>query len=238
MPALDPGSVRLLSWNIHKESDPGWEADLDRYAAENNLLLLQEAVPNDPLRELLKRRGYCWQMVEAFTIGGLERGVLVASRTAPVSGHALRTYEPLFPLPKSAIITRYRLVGSSKTLAVANLHAINFSLGAHRFRQQLDAVADELRQHDGPVIFGGDFNTWSRIRNEVLGEEAKKLGLVEVDLNPDNRRIAFGRHLDHLFIRGFSVVNAGSPVVKSSDHDPILVRLVVQKEKSKTKVAR
>jgi endonuclease/exonuclease/phosphatase (EEP) superfamily protein YafD len=228
MHALDPGSVRLLSWNIHKESDPGWESDLDRYAAENDLLLLQEAVLNAPMREVLKRQGHCWQMVGAFAIGGLERGVLVAAKTAPVSARALRVYEPLFPLPKSAIVTRYQLIGSRKKLAVANLHGINFSLGVRRFREQIEEVANELSQHDGPVIFGGDFNTWSRKRHGVLGEAAKRLSLVEVVLNPDDRRTAFGRHLDHLFIRGFSVLDARSPGVKSSDHNPILVRLVAK----------
>ena len=150
MQALDPRSIRLLSWNIHKTSDPGWEVDLARYAAENDLLLLQEAVLNAPLRELFKRQGYSWEMVGAFTSGGLERGVLVAARTVPVSGRALCTYEPLFPLSKSAIVTRYHLVGSRKMLAVANLHGINFSLGMGRFRQQLQAVARELRQPMDP----------------------------------------------------------------------------------------
>ena len=60
--------------------------------------------------------------------------------------------------------------------------------------------------------------------------EAKRLGLVELELNPDNRRIAFGRHLDHLFIRGFSAVNARSPEVKSSDHNPLLVTLIARHE--------
>jgi endonuclease/exonuclease/phosphatase (EEP) superfamily protein YafD len=150
----------------------------------------------------------------------------------------LRTYEPLFPLAKSAIIARYQLGGNGKRLAVANLHGINFSLGTRRFRQQIQAVAGELSRHDGPVIFGGDFNTWSRKRHKVLGEEAKRLGLVAVALRPDNRRSAFGRHLDHLFIRGFSVVNASSPEVKSSDHNPILVKLVANHTEAKNGARR
>jgi endonuclease/exonuclease/phosphatase (EEP) superfamily protein YafD len=78
------------------------------------------------------------------------------------------------------------------------------------------------------MIFGGDFNTWSVRRNKVLGEVTKRLGLVEVEPAPDDRRRAFGQHLDHLFVRGFSVVDARSFEVKSSDHNPILVRMVAQ----------
>ncbi len=41
--ALDPRTVRIASWNVHKQSDPGWEAELGRLIAANDVLLLQEA---------------------------------------------------------------------------------------------------------------------------------------------------------------------------------------------------
>ena len=211
-------------------TDPNLPGDLARLAAKNDLLLLQEAVLETPMREALERAGFSWQMADAFGVGGKERGVLVAARVPPVDGRELRTYEPLFPLPKSAIVTHYRLAGRREQLAVANLHGINFSLGLGRFREQLDAVAKMLRQHHGPMIFAGDFNTWSRERNEVLHEVTKRLGLVEVELVPDDRRRTFGQPLDHFFVRGFSVLDARSPEMKSSDHNPILVRLAVRRE--------
>jgi len=200
--------------------------DLARLAAKNDLLLLQEAVSDAPMGEVLKREGFSWEMADAFSVHGLERGVLIAARVAPVDGHALRTYEPFFPLPKSAIVTHFRLVGRRQQLAVVDLHGINFSLGLRRFRKQLEAVAKELKHHDGPMIFAGDFNTWSVRRNNVLGEVTKRLGLVEVEPVPDDRRRAFGQHLDHLFVRGYSVVDARSCEVKSSDHNPIEARIV------------
>ena len=161
-------------------------------------------------------------------IGGRKRGVLVAARIDPTEERALRTFEPLFPIPKSAIITRYSFVGRSEQLAVANLHGINFSSGLGRFREQLDDIAKELMNHDGPIIFDGDFNTWSARRDEMLADITNRLGLMSVEPTPDDRRRAFGRHLDHLFVRGFSVVDADSPKVGTSDHSPILVRLVAR----------
>lgn len=224
--ALDRGPLRVLSWNIHKAQHAGLYRDLARLAAQHDLLLLQEAVLNAPLREVLEREGFSWQMADAFGVRGLERGVLIAARVAPVDGRELRAYEPLFPIPKSAIVTHYRLAGCRQQLAVVDLHGINFSLGLRRFRAQLEAVARELPQHDGPMIFAGDFNTWSARRHETLRAVAQRLGLVEIELLPDQRRRAFGQHLDHLFVRGFSVLDASSPEMKSSDHNPILVRLV------------
>jgi endonuclease/exonuclease/phosphatase (EEP) superfamily protein YafD len=226
--AFDHNALRVLSWNMHKAKHADCQRDLARHAADNDLLLLQEAVLDVPIRALLEREGYSWLMANAFSVGGLERGVLIAARARPVDGRALRAFELLFPIPKSAIVTHYRLVGRSEQLAVANLHGINFTLGLGRFREQLEAVAKELKNHEGPVIFGGDFNTWSPRRHEVLGGIIKRLGLVEVKPAPDVRRRAFGQHLDHLFVRRFSVIDACSPEVKSSDHNPILVRMVSQ----------
>ncbi len=223
--ALPIPPLRLVSWNLHKGEDEGWQQDLARFAAENDLLLLQEAVLTQELRDVIERAGHRWQMVGAFSMGGTERGVMIAARSAPLTACTLRSFEPLFPIPKSAIVARYRLAGSDKPLAVANLHGINFTLGLGRFTEQLEAVAGELKRHDGPVILGGDFNTWSDERHEVLLGVAQRLNLTPVLLKPDGRRRHFGQLLDHLFVRGLSVQKASSPEVKSSDHNPILVVL-------------
>ncbi len=227
--AFDPAAIRVLSWNIHKLQHADLPADLAKLATKHDLILLQEAVLQPSMREALENEGFSWQMADAFTIKGLDRGVLVAARIAPVDGRAMFTREPLFPLPKSAIVTRYRLAGREEKLAVANLHGINFSLGLGRFREQLDAVAKELADHEGPMILGGDFNTWSLRRDNALGEVTKRLGLTAVVLAPDDRRRAFGRHLDYLFVRGFAVEEASSPAVKSSDHNPILVKMAADR---------
>ncbi len=111
------------------------------------------------------------------------------------------------------------------TLAIANLHGINFTLGLESFRAQLEAVADELAAHRGPAVLAGDFNTWSQERHEVLNAITERLGMAPIEMIPDGRRRTFGRHLDHLFVRGLRVVQAQAPEVKSSDHNPILVTL-------------
>ena len=226
--AFDLGILRIISWNIHKAKHADLSGDLASLGAQGDLLLLQEAVHDMSLLGVLEREGFSWQMADAFSFRGMKRGVLSAARIAPVDARSLRTRELLFGLPKSAIVARYRLAGCQKKLVVANLHGINFSLGLGRFRDQLTAVAKELGDHDGPMILSGDFNTWRRGRQEVLDEVTKRLGLVAVEPFPDERRRAFGRHLDYLFVRGFSVVDARSPEMESSDHNPIIVRMIAQ----------
>ena len=221
---LDTERLRVLSWNIHKFVDAGWDIDLARYALDSDLVLLQEAVMTDEFRGLLDQAGHDWIMAGAFSRNGVERGVLSAARVRALDGCTLRTFEPLFPVPKSALVVRYRL-GANATVAVANLHGINFTLGLERFREQLEAVAAELARHRGPVILAGDFNTWSEERHDVLVEIAARLGLVSVLIEPDGRRRTLGRHLDHFYFRGFRLVRASAPRVTSSDHNPILVEL-------------
>mgnify|MGYP002151202232 CR=1 FL=1 len=80
-----------------------------------------------------------------------------------------------------------------ETVAVANLHGINFTLGLGRFTEQIRAVADELRRHSGPVVFGGDFNTWSAARQAEVEEVMRGLGLVPVLPTDDTRRRFFSR---------------------------------------------
>jgi endonuclease/exonuclease/phosphatase (EEP) superfamily protein YafD len=221
----DAESLRVVSWNLHKGADAGWETDLAAYAAASDLVLLQEAVLSDAVRNVLERAGHEWMMAGAFSWKGQERGVLVAARARAFDGCALRAFEPLFPVPKSALVARYRLPGGA-ALAVANLHGVNFSLGLGRFREQIEAVAVELARHQGPVILAGDFNTWSEARHEVLADAASRLGLVSVLIDgPDGRRLALGQALDHFYFRGFRLVRAIAPTVKTSDNNPILVEL-------------
>lgn len=226
--ALDSLAIRVLSWNLHKGVDKGWQRDLADFAGQHDLLLLQEAVLLPPLSEVLDQSGHGWLMAGAFSWGGVERGVMTAARVPALDGCTTRTFEPLFPIPKSALITRYALRGTEATLAVANLHGVNFSLGVGHLREQIEGVAAELARHSGPVVLGGDFNTWSQARHAVLVEIAERLGLTAVALVEDGRKRVFGLALDHLFVRGLSVLQARAPEVASSDHNPIMVTLSLQ----------
>jgi endonuclease/exonuclease/phosphatase (EEP) superfamily protein YafD len=223
--ALDPRAVRIASWNLHKEGDPGWEAELGRLIATSDVLLLQEAGVARELRDTVERGGLSWVLASAFEYLGEEYGVLTAARIRPADACTLRAYEPLLGIPKAALITRFGLEGRNTALAIANLHAINFTPGTGEYRAQLDAIAEALAAHRGPIVFAGDFNTWNDARDEAVREVMSRLSLVPVAFAADKRQRFFGRIFDWVYARGVEVVQASSWPVSSSDHNPLSVTL-------------
>ena len=223
-----PGpELRVLSWNIHKNADPGWSVDLARFAADSDLLLLQEAALTAELRTALARAGFDALLAGSFTLNGHETGVLNAARVPPARACVQRRFEPLLQLPKSALIARYRMHGTADTIAVANVHAINFVLTLSDYRAQLEAVARELAGHRGPMIVAGDFNTWNPSRLEAVDEVMRGLELEPVLPRVDTRTRFLGRQVDYVFVRGLEVVHAAAPDVRSSDHNPVQATLRV-----------
>ena len=67
--ALDPTAIRLVTWNIHKEADAGWQQDLTHFAQANDVVLLQETALLDSLREILHENGLRWVMASSFIYG-------------------------------------------------------------------------------------------------------------------------------------------------------------------------
>ncbi len=224
-----PGpTLRVLSWNVHKNDDPGWDADLARFAADSDLLLIQEAALSAGLQRVLAAAGYDGLLASSFKLNGHETGVLTAARVRPTSACVQRFFEPLLQLPKSTVITRYGLRGTAETLAVANVHSINFTLGLDDYRAQLEAIAREFAGHRGPVIVAGDFNTWSAMRVELVNDVMHRMNLVPV-LPPSDRRSRFlGQQVDYIFVRGLDVVYAEAPEVGSSDHNPVLATMRIR----------
>jgi endonuclease/exonuclease/phosphatase (EEP) superfamily protein YafD len=225
-PALDPARIRVLTWNIHKQGDEGWQKDLAALAADNDVLLLQEVVLEPNIREIAESAGLSWVVASSF-MQEYDTGVMTASRIPPLAMCTERVTEPLLRLPKSSVIAWYALAGRDDTLAIVNMHAINFTLTIGAYNTQLAAVRENLEQHEGPIIFAGDLNTWNGLREEAVQSTAAALGLAEVRLDEDHRRIFLGRHLDHIFVRGLGIDGAWARQVTSSDHNPMYATLHV-----------
>ncbi len=224
-PALDPARIRLLTWNIHKESDDGWQRDLARFAADSDILLLQEVTLVDPLRDVLQHAGLRWVMASSFIYRDVDIGVVTAARASTVAHCTQRVTEPLILLPKSSVVTWLPLRGSSRTLAVANVHSINFSLGLDEYVEQFDGIAKALDGHEGPVILAGDLNTWTQARLAALQAVATRLGLTAIPF--EGRTRFLGREVDHILVRGLEVDHAAVIAVHSSDHNPVTAVLRV-----------
>jgi endonuclease/exonuclease/phosphatase (EEP) superfamily protein YafD len=228
---LNPAEINLLIWNAHKGQDKGWLAEFAELSADRDLLLLQEAFLKAELRDLLLRETFTWNLATTFLKYRIETGVMTASQVAPASACVQRTMEPLLSLPKSTLISRFRLDGSDDTLLVGNVHAVNFTWGMEAFRSQLDRLASVLDEHDGPVIVAGDFNNWSQSRSEVLDEVlVETRSLRKVAFNGNGPRTILGHSVDRVYYRGLTVVASRVLESDTSDHDPIWVQFAQSDE--------
>ena len=151
--------------------------------------------------------------------------MITFSRTKALTRCAFADLEPWLRTPKATSITEYPLGGSSHTLVVVNIHAINFSLGLEDFRRQIVRVENVLAEHKGPIIFSGDFNTWRDERDSIVQQVVDNLGMSELVFEQDKRTRVFGQHLDHIYIRGLHSLKSSTIKVDSSDHNPMSVTL-------------
>jgi len=226
--ALDPAQVRIASWNLHKQQDRGWREELFRLSERSDLLLLQEAALTPELREALDAARYNWILASAFAFDETDYGVVIAARARPIFFCIGRAFEPLTGIPKSYLVARFRVERRERTLAVATVHAINFSLDVTAYGEELDALGGVLAAHDGPIALAGDFNTWSEARERRVDALATRLGLEPVSFLPDGRSRFLGRPADWAYARGADVLGSETREVAASDHNPLLVTLRIR----------
>ncbi|WP_029627177.1 endonuclease/exonuclease/phosphatase family protein [Vibrio ordalii] len=216
------GQLNVLVWNIYKQNRATWQSELNKFSQDAQLVLLQEASMTLSLKEWISQKQWGGTQEDAFRVFGESAGVLNLGRQMPVLACAYTELEPWLRLPKSAIYALYRL-SDGQTLAVVNLHAVNFTYGTQEYANQLEALLVQLKTHHGPLIVGGDFNSWSQARMDTLTAALNRVGLQEVSFEPDHRvQFVTGLVLDHLFYRGLTLLNAKAPVTDASDHNPLL----------------
>jgi endonuclease/exonuclease/phosphatase (EEP) superfamily protein YafD len=223
--ALSP-VFEILSWNIQKASNSGWSYDLAGLTAGADLVFIQEAALQASIPGTVER-AKSQAFAPGYRTSTLDTGVMTLS-TAPPSVHCrLTATEPWLGTPKATSVTEHAIAGSSERLLAINLHAVNFTLGLNDFAGQFDAIGVVLEQHSGPVIFAGDMNTWSNARQALVDDFMKTHGLRPVSFEPDLRTTAFGRTLDHVYVRGLRAESAAVIPVESSDHNPLQVLLAL-----------
>ena len=217
-PELDSGRIRMVSWNVKKGSFPRWREDLDALAADQDLVLMQEAAWQ---AESLFSIDH-WAFAPGYRSRKVLSGVMTYSSIQPLTQCNLTSWEPWLGTPKATNITEYGLTGTDQTVLVVNVHAINFTFGVADFRAQIGKIRPLLAMHRGPIILSGDFNTWRKKRAEILERFAEEFGLKSVDFAADHRKVFFGQPLDHIYVRGLQIGSSDTRQVESSDHNPLL----------------
>lgn len=221
---LNADEIRLVSWNMQKKSLPNWRADYSRLTDGRDLILIQEAsLRVDTVGDLPSVPH--WSFAPGYRTDDSITGVLTLSRSQPLARCSFANTEPLLRTPKATSITQFALEGRDETLLVVNVHAVNFSLGLGSYKRQFKQISDVLEDHQGPIIFSGDLNTWRAGRTQTIEDMTAKLGLMAVEFSDDNRKRFFGSPLDHIYVRGLSATDSDSSVVATSDHNPMTVTL-------------
>ncbi len=222
-PVDQDGHLRLLVWNIYKQNRHDWSGALTRLSHNRDLVLLQEASFTVGLRRWLTQGDWNANQVRAFSYRKAGAGVMTFAHAKAHKVCAYTAMEPWLRLPKSGLYSLYPL-SNGQSLAVINIHAINFSVGTKEYLQQIITLRHTIAHHHGPVIFAGDFNSWNQWRVRILLKNISHYGFKEVKFAPDHRkRFITGLALDHVFYRGLTLIKAEAPQSDASDHNPLLV---------------
>jgi len=229
-----PKNLNVIVWNIYKGKKKSFGANLKKLSSSADLLLLQETHLKDKVKKVLSETEHSYYMGVSFKMRGTPTGVSTGSTVEPNSVDYQRSKRELgFTTPKISLITKYNIATSGEELLVINIHGINFvTVGS--FKKQIGALLEVINAHSGPVLFAGDFNTWSKSKYTYLQESLTEAGLTEAIFEEDNRLRApiisrinrFSNPLDGVFVRGMTITEAKVlEGYKGSDHHPIRVKL-------------
>ena len=227
--SLDPEKISILVWNMYKGANETWKRDYQNLIKGKDLIIAQEMYLDEQMRETFNEHdlfGYHTATSFMYIPSQTRTGVTTASYAVPTSfiHQRSRAIEPVIKTPKMTLITKYELDGMDEELMVVNIHSVNFVTVAAMKSQLVDA-ADEIEKHKGPVIFAGDFNTWSWGKVVTMKRILEdRLGMKEVTYKIDNRKKVFGEIIDYIYIKGLDVIESESfseEQIPGSDHPPM-----------------
>ncbi len=219
--------LEILSWNIQKADNEGWAEDLATFSDGVDLAFLQEASLQADIESMVQTPFYS-SFAKGYATKERVTGVMTLSSGLPSLRCQLSITEPWLRTPKATSITEYPLLDRDDRLLAINLHAVNFTLGVEEFRDQFHALAEILSHHKGPVILAGDLNTWNERREALVLGFLQGHGLQPVEFSDDQRTRAFGRALDHVYVRGMQAQTARVIPVSTSDHNALRVGLTIE----------
>jgi len=218
----------LTSWNVYKGGKDGMHDDLELLIDQSDFVLMQEFLLDDQQNDQIQKMSHVhWALAKSFKDGGEWTGVAVASKWQPYESVPVRSpgTEPFADTPKMSLISKFTLP-NGEDLWIVNTHALNFDITHTAFKEQIAALAEILKTHQGPMIWAGDFNTWSDVRVEYLLDAANSLGMEHAPI--ENPIGILSATLDHIFYRGFTDVKPSLlSDITTSDHNPLRLEFTI-----------
>ncbi len=210
LPSLPRDNFNVLVWNMYKGAEDSWAPDYKKLIQGQDILMLQELLTDENMMNVFEvDQGRSYYMATSFFDqwnDNARSGVATASQyeAIKVDWQRSRHREPVVRTPKMSSVVTYALADSEKTLLTINIHAINF-VSARKLFHMVNQGLEAAKAHDGPVIFAGDFNTWSNSKLDGVDEMFKKAGFQAVEFEDDTRMRTFGNILDHIYVRGLKI---------------------------------
>lgn len=212
--------LTVTTWNVYKYGKQGVFNDIRKLYQQSDLLLIQEAVHTPAWEKVFVSYmpNMNWVMYKSFCQNSNTdaTGVLIGTKAPLAYPKTLLSpgTEPILNTHKASGVGYLQI--QNKNILIVNTHALNFNLGTD-FENHIDQIIQVIRNHAGPVVWGGDFNTWNDSRMSYLLSETKKIGLYQALPHNDNRFLK----LDHVFYRGLS--HQGTTILEktTSDHDAV-----------------
>ncbi|MDU5696638.1 MAG: endonuclease/exonuclease/phosphatase family protein, partial [Haemophilus parainfluenzae] len=193
VPKLASSRFHLITWNVHKGQDTGWQEDLERLSKQADFVLLQEATQHQNLSTFSTAL-----FVSSFSFNELLSGVKTFTQTQPEWYCGGGVAEPIIQIPKVASVMNLPLEKGNSLLLI-NVHLINFEWGISAYQAQLEQLFSFVENHQGPIIMAGDFNAWNEDRLNFVNNLIQKYGLDSVALSQDERVRFLGYPLDYIF---------------------------------------
>lgn len=223
-----PESFGLLCWNVYKnnQNNPRFQQYLQSESHKRNVdfMLFQEAGFQDD--HTFELPHFSYDGAANLEFRKKFYGVLTASR---VESHDAKAYlsegrESLFG-PHKSLLQSYYSFDDGTSLLILNVHAINFREN-QRYSKELERFLPLLKEHNGPMILAGDFNSWNRKRMDKLQKITEELSLTAVTFEKTGKVKSFmGKELDFVFYRDLELVEAEvRDDHKLSDHNPLFVQ--------------
>ena len=231
---VEKENINILIWNAHKEGfDRPWQNEFNQLRQGMDFVLLQESLTKLSffLTDLIfppVYKDYAGVAGFSFYLNGKFNGNVNLSYYDAVDAKVLHSpdREPVVNTVKPVLISRYRLV-SGELLTLANIHAINF-VDWRAFGRQITKTINYLKDLKGPIVFGGDFNTWNQAKLDFLQKSLSAVGFKQVNLrHPERVKKVFDFPIDHIFVRDAHIIDADYLINKTSDHTPMLLTLKV-----------
>ena len=225
---LNKDGFNVLIWNIYKGQRLDWRKTFSKLKQEMDILILQEAFVGEKTTKDWQGEQFHFYFAPTFQTSEYKTGVATLSKipSTRIQSFYSEEKEPVINTAKAILLSLFKIENDSNELAVINIHGLNF-VTANALKKQISVLNKILANHQGPIIFAGDFNTWTQEKTDVVQSLLlKKYQLNEIQFEKDHRTKVFSFPLDRLFIKGLKVIDKKTlRLEEASDHNGIFVRL-------------